>query len=87
MVMLVTKICQGMYFKMNLYCVPIGSINISLSLYRFQQDMRMNYQHSPVPGNPTPPLTPATSMTPYVSPNPDVKGPSQSKNSLFKKID
>lgn len=38
---------------------------------RFQQDVRMNYQHSPVPGNPTPPLTPATSMTPYVSPNPD----------------
>lgn len=38
---------------------------------RFQQDVRLNYQHSPVPGNPTPPLTPATSMTPYVSPNPD----------------
>lgn len=32
----------------------------------------MNYQHSPVPGNPTPPLTPACSV-PYVSPNPDVK--------------
>jgi len=39
----------------------------------FQQDGRMNYQHSPVPGNPTPPLTPASSMTPYISPNPDVK--------------
>ncbi|CAD7081686.1 unnamed protein product [Hermetia illucens] len=38
----------------------------------FQQDVRLNYQHSPVPGNPTPPLTPASSM-PYVSPNPDVK--------------
>jgi hypothetical protein len=39
-----------------------------------QQDGRnMNYQHSPVPGNPTPPLTPASSMTPYISPNPDVK--------------
>lgn len=34
---------------------------------------RMNYQHSPVPGNPTPPLTPASSMTPYISPNPDIK--------------
>lgn len=40
----------------------------------FQQDGRINYQHSPVPGNPTPPLTPAaSSMTPYISPNPDVK--------------
>lgn len=36
-------------------------------------DARMNYQHSPVPGNPTPPLTPASSMTPYISPNPDIK--------------
>lgn len=39
----------------------------------FQPDGRMNYQHSPVPGNPTPPLTPASSMTPYISPNPDIK--------------
>lgn len=40
----------------------------------FQQDGRLNYQHSPVPGNPTPPLTPAaSSMTPYISPTPDVK--------------
>lgn len=31
----------------------------------------MNYQHSPIPGNPTPPLTPATSIPPYISPNPD----------------
>lgn len=44
---------------------------------QFQQDVgmrsNMNYQHSPIPGNPTPPLTPATSMPPYISPNPDVK--------------
>lgn len=43
---------------------------------QFQQDMNlrnMNYQHSPIPGNPTPPLTPASSMPPYISPNPDVK--------------
>ena len=33
------------------------------------------YQHSPIPvGNPTPPLTPASNMPPYVmSPNADVK--------------
>lgn len=44
---------------------------------QFQQDVAlrssMNYQHSPIPGNPTPPLTPASSMPPYISPNPDVK--------------
>lgn len=44
---------------------------------QFQQDVgmrnSMSYQHSPIPGNPTPPLTPATSMPPYISPNPDVK--------------
>lgn len=44
---------------------------------QFQQDVQMrnnmNYQHSPIPGNPTPPLTPASSMPPYISPNPDVK--------------
>ena len=32
-----------------------------------------SYQHSPIPGNPTPPLTPASSMPPYISPNPDIK--------------
>ena len=45
---------------------------------QFQQDVNsmrnnMSYQHSPIPGNPTPPLTPASSMPPYISPNPDVK--------------
>lgn len=44
------------------------------NMQNFQQDGRINYQHSPVPGNPTPPLTPAaSSLTPYISPNPDVK--------------
>lgn len=63
---------------------------------QFQQDMgmrnSMSYQHSPIPGNPTPPLTPASSMPPYISPNPDVKPtfndlkppiPVQSKNNLI----
>lgn len=49
---------------------------------QYQQDVasmrstnggNMNYQHSPIPGNPTPPLTPATSIPPYISPNPDIK--------------
>ncbi|XP_015201822.1 zinc finger MIZ domain-containing protein 1a isoform X7 [Lepisosteus oculatus] len=34
-----------------------------------------NYPHSPVPGNPTPPMTPGSSMPPYLSPNQDVKPP------------
>lgn len=28
-----------------------------------------SYQHSPIPGNPTPPLTPASNIPPYLSPN------------------
>ncbi|KAF0292262.1 Zinc finger MIZ domain-containing protein 1 [Amphibalanus amphitrite] len=32
----------------------------------------MNYQHSPIPGNPTPPLTPAAGL-PYMSPGTDTK--------------
>lgn len=32
----------------------------------------MNYQHSPIPGNPTPPLTPAAGL-PYMSPGNDSK--------------
>lgn len=40
----------------------------------FAGDMRSSsYQHSPIPGNPTPPLTPASSMPPYISPNADIK--------------
>lgn len=52
-----------------------GSASIGYqSIQGFQQDSRLTYQHSPVPGNPTPPLTPAaSSTTPYISPNPDVK--------------
>lgn len=34
-----------------------------------------NYPHSPVPGNPTPPMTPGSNIPPYLSPNPDVKPP------------
>ena len=32
-----------------------------------------SFQHSPIPGNPTPPLTPASSIPPYMSPNGDTK--------------
>eukprot|EP00079_Xenopus_tropicalis_P027410 XP_012821670.1 PREDICTED: zinc finger MIZ domain-containing protein 1 isoform X3 [Xenopus tropicalis] len=34
-----------------------------------------NYPHSPVPGNPTPPITPGSSIPPYLSPSQDVKPP------------
>uniref|UniRef100_A0A4W3H8T9 Zinc finger, MIZ-type containing 1a n=1 Tax=Callorhinchus milii TaxID=7868 RepID=A0A4W3H8T9_CALMI len=34
-----------------------------------------SYPHSPVPGNPTPPMTPGSSIPPYLSPNQDVKPP------------
>jgi len=54
----------------------------SLATNQYQQDVasmrstsggNVTYQHSPIPGNPTPPLTPATGMPPYISPNPDIK--------------
>ncbi|XP_023177195.2 zinc finger MIZ domain-containing protein 2 isoform X2 [Drosophila hydei] len=45
------------------------------------QGFQQNYQHSPVPGNPTPPLTPACSV-PYVSPNPDIKPPMDSSEEM-----
>ncbi|XP_072559894.1 zinc finger MIZ domain-containing protein 1a isoform X1 [Paramormyrops kingsleyae] len=34
-----------------------------------------NYPHSPVPGNPTPPMTPGSSIPPYLSPSQDAKPP------------
>ncbi|XP_061398419.1 zinc finger MIZ domain-containing protein 2 [Musca vetustissima] len=52
---------------------PIGPGSVPSSGSPYQnQSFQQNYQHSPVPGNPTPPLTPACSV-PYVSPNPDMK--------------
>ncbi|XP_019478141.1 zinc finger MIZ domain-containing protein 2 [Meleagris gallopavo] len=33
------------------------------------------YPSSPLPGNPTPPMTPGSSMAPYMSPGQDVKAP------------
>lgn len=40
----------------------------------------MYHQHSPIPGNPTPPLTPASNIPPYLSPN---AGDSKSSSSSF----
>lgn len=58
-------------------CSANGQYSTTNSAHQFQQDVamrnNMSYQHSPIPGNPTPPLTPASSMPPYISPNPDVK--------------
>uniref|UniRef100_T1PIR0 MIZ/SP-RING zinc finger n=1 Tax=Musca domestica TaxID=7370 RepID=T1PIR0_MUSDO len=52
---------------------PVGPSSAPSSGSPYQnQSFQQNYQHSPVPGNPTPPLTPACSV-PYVSPNPDIK--------------
>lgn len=77
---------QGQYFANQFPQNGSGQYNMNgnsggqyvsnTSAHQFQQDVamrnNMSYQHSPIPGNPTPPLTPASSM-PYISPNPDVK--------------
>ncbi|XP_016326460.1 zinc finger MIZ domain-containing protein 1-like isoform X1 [Sinocyclocheilus anshuiensis] len=34
-----------------------------------------SYPHSPLPGDPTPPVTPGSNMPPYLSPNQDMKPP------------
>lgn len=64
---------QGYVYTIFIDILEPFPIPYQLRVHRFQQDVRLSYQHSPVPGNPTPPLTPASSMTPYVSPNPDIK--------------
>ena len=33
----------------------------------------MYSQHSPLPGNPTPPITPGSTVPPYMSPGADIK--------------
>ena len=38
-----------------------------------QPPVGAGFQHSPIPGNPTPPLTPAANLPPFASPNSDVK--------------
>ena len=43
----------------------------------------MSYQHSPIPGNPTPPLTPAAGL-PYMSPGTDTKPSMMMMNSTSK---
>lgn len=38
-----------------------------------QPPVGAGFQHSPIPGNPTPPLTPAANIPPFASPNSDLK--------------
>ncbi len=38
-----------------------------------QPPVGAGFQHSPIPGNPTPPLTPAANLPPFASPNSDIK--------------
>uniref|UniRef100_A0A8C7MTZ1 Zinc finger MIZ-type containing 1 n=1 Tax=Oncorhynchus kisutch TaxID=8019 RepID=A0A8C7MTZ1_ONCKI len=71
---------MGQYYKQE----PFNgqSNNFSGSGYQYSQG-HMNgpprpvgyYPHSPVHGNPTPPMTPGSSIPPYMSPNRDVKPP------------
>ncbi|XP_045558246.1 zinc finger MIZ domain-containing protein 1 isoform X1 [Salmo salar] len=71
---------MGQYYKQE----PFNgqSNNFSGSGYQYSQGNMNgpprpvgNYPHSPVPGNPTPPMTPGSSIPPYMSPNHDVKPP------------
>uniref|UniRef100_A0A8C4T5P4 Zinc finger, MIZ-type containing 1a n=1 Tax=Erpetoichthys calabaricus TaxID=27687 RepID=A0A8C4T5P4_ERPCA len=74
------SVAMGQYYKQE----PFNgqSNNFSGSGYSYSQGNLngpprpvANYPHSPVPGNPTPPMTPGSSIPPYLSPNQDVKPP------------
>uniref|UniRef100_A0A8C7NPM5 Zinc finger MIZ-type containing 1 n=1 Tax=Oncorhynchus mykiss TaxID=8022 RepID=A0A8C7NPM5_ONCMY len=54
---------------------PAGIPRIQASGYGHPPRLVGNYPHSPVHGNPTPPMTPGSSIPPYMSPNHDVKPP------------
>uniref|UniRef100_A0AAY4AQJ3 SP-RING-type domain-containing protein n=1 Tax=Denticeps clupeoides TaxID=299321 RepID=A0AAY4AQJ3_9TELE len=60
----------GQYYK----SAVLGST--LMNLFRSQPGRAMpGYPSSPLPGNPTPPMTPGSSMPPYMSPGQDVKSP------------
>ncbi|XP_039645025.1 zinc finger MIZ domain-containing protein 1-like [Perca fluviatilis] len=71
---------MGQYYKQEPFNGQTN--NFSGSGYQYSQGNMNgpprpvgNYPHSPVPGNPTPPMTPGSNIPPYLSPNQDVKPP------------
>ncbi|CAL8368151.1 unnamed protein product [Gadus morhua 'NCC'] len=70
---------MGQYYKQEQFNgqspnFPGGGFSYSQGNGVWQRPSRPgNYPHSPVPGNPTPPMTPGSTIPPYLSPNPDVK--------------
>ncbi|XP_005156910.1 zinc finger MIZ domain-containing protein 1a isoform X1 [Danio rerio] len=73
-----TGVPMGQYYKQE----PFNGQNNNFSGggYGYSQGngpprQVVNYPHSPVPGNPTPPMTPGSSIPPYLSPSQDVKPP------------
>lgn len=72
-----TNVHQNGPMQSHQYFMPNGQYPPNNN--QFQQEVTSmrggNYQHSPIPvGNPTPPLTPASNIPPYVmSPNADIK--------------
>uniref|UniRef100_A0A672QU72 Zinc finger MIZ domain-containing protein 1-like n=1 Tax=Sinocyclocheilus grahami TaxID=75366 RepID=A0A672QU72_SINGR len=66
-----TGVAMGQYYKQE----PFNGQNNNFSGGGYVYNQVVNYPHSPVPGNPTPPMTPGSSIPPYLSPNQDVKPP------------
>lgn len=61
--------------NMNRFAVClVTAFSNHVSLWLKPPRQVVNYPHSPVPGNPTPPMTPGSSI-PYMSPSQDVKPP------------
>ncbi|KFR14384.1 Zinc finger MIZ domain-containing protein 1, partial [Opisthocomus hoazin] len=76
---------MGQYYKFVLFSSKLRTeSNCRYAEYKTSPDLQSfhsapvpvaNYPHSPVPGNPTPPMTPGSNIPPYLSPNQDVKPP------------
>uniref|UniRef100_A0A8C4YMJ4 Zinc finger MIZ-type containing 1 n=1 Tax=Gopherus evgoodei TaxID=1825980 RepID=A0A8C4YMJ4_9SAUR len=68
---------MGQYYKVRPWVQWLShpSVKVLSSLLPSRPVPVTNYPHSPVPGNPTPPMTPGSSIPPYLSPNQDVKPP------------
>uniref|UniRef100_A0A672PC54 Zinc finger MIZ-type containing 1 n=1 Tax=Sinocyclocheilus grahami TaxID=75366 RepID=A0A672PC54_SINGR len=65
------------YGPNGLFCSQQGQYpRLSSAQRQYQPPRPMgSYPHSPLPGDPTPPVTPGSNMPPYLSPNQDMKPP------------
>ncbi|KAK9965948.1 hypothetical protein ABG768_005010 [Culter alburnus] len=64
---------MGHFYKEPSNNFNTGNFHYSQSSVNGPQRMMGSYPHSPLPGNPTPPVTPGSNMPQFPSPNQDIK--------------